>query len=265
LRISGVLYFFSLLLHLVAILQTVVKGAMLVCPWKAVMNRSDQHILRVTGVYKSFAQGGKRLEVLRGVDAVFEQGKSYAITGVSGSGKSTFLQIIGGLDKPTHGDVFFDQKNLRSMRDKAAYLNTKIGFVFQFHYLIKELSVLDNIMLVGLIGGLDAVLAKQRALELLGLIGLEHKAAEFPMKLSGGEQQRVAIARALFNKPAFLIADEPTGSLDEANAANIVTLFEQFQREWRMGLIICTHDKAVYERMGSILRVHHGTLVVEKG
>ena len=222
------------------------------------------HSINVVNVTKKFTQGGKSIEVLRGIDATFKQGSTYAITGVSGSGKSTLLQLLGGLDKPTSGEVFFDQQPLSRMHNKTSYLNTKLGFVFQFHYLIKELSVVENVMLAGLIRGDSRSEAQVRALELLELVGVAEKADMFPMKLSGGELQRVAIARALFNRPAFLVADEPTASLDSGNAELIIALFLRFQREWGMGLIICTHDDAVYTQMETVLHLHQGVLVVEK-
>lgn len=224
------------------------------------MNVAGLHTLRVVDVYKKFPQGEGHLEVLRGINTTFTQGASYAITGVSGSGKSTFLHIVAGLDKPTAGDVFFDTASLVRMHDKSLYFNTKIGFVFQFHYLIKELTVLENIALMGRIKGFSDADARTRGLELLELVGMSNKASEFPTKLSGGQLQRTAIARALFNRPAFLIADEPTGNLDEENVVNIVNLLLRFQQEWGMGLIICTHDKAVSCKMGTVLQVHQGVL-----
>ena len=209
---------------------------------------------------KDFWQADKLIHVLRTISIEFEQGKSYAITGVSGSGKSTFLHLLGGLDHPTSGTIFFNDQNIATLKKKNTFLNRSIGFVFQFHYLIKELTVLDNVELMGLIKGGDQNQARKHALNLLGITGLSNKITSYPGQLSGGEQQRVSIARALFNKPSFLLADEPTGNLDADNAQNIINLLLKAQQEWGMGIIICTHDQSVYNRMETTLTLHEGIL-----
>ncbi len=227
------------------------------------MTHDKKNSLTLKAVYKSYEQGGKQLHVLQGIDATFIQGKSYAITGVSGSGKSTLMHILGGLDEPTQGAVFFNDKDIAHFRlsHKDFFHNRHIGFVFQFHYLIKELSVRENIMLMGLINGDKRKLCINRADHLLAMVGLADKGDEYPTKLSGGEQQRVSIARALFNRPAFLLADEPTGNLDADNAQQIVDLFFAAQQEWGMSIVICSHDVAVYKRMGTVHRLFNGVLV----
>jgi lipoprotein-releasing system ATP-binding protein len=225
---------------------------------------NDQLVL--SAVHKTYEQGGKELLVLKGVSATFTQGESYAITGVSGSGKSTFLHVLGGLDNPTAGSVLFNGKDLMHLRSKQkdGFLNRSIGFVFQFHYLIKELSSLENIMMMGLIAGETRSYCEHRAKHLLEMVGLADKAYALPTQLSGGEQQRVAIARALFNKPSFLLADEPTGNLDAGNAKQVIDLLFSAQQEWGLGIVICSHDAAVYGRMSTIYRLNNGNISAEK-
>lgn len=221
-------------------------------------------LLQAKNIQKIFLQGGKELEVLRGITQEFHQGSSYAIVGVSGSGKSTFMHILGGLDYPSQGDVTLFGQSLFKNSPRNQVLNRSLGFVFQFHYLIKEISVLENVMLPGLIAGMAPHHAANRAYELLEFLSMKEKAHEYPVVLSGGEQQRVSIVRAMFNRPAFLIADEPTGNLDEGNVELALKLLLDGCKEWNMGLIVCSHDRHVYEQMGSILRMQHGVLVQEK-
>lgn len=222
-----------------------------------------KNYLAASDVYKSYGQGEKKIHVLRGITARFEQGKSYAITGVSGSGKSTLIHILGGLDEPSSGHVSYNNQNIFKFRasQKNFFHNGTIGFVFQFHYLIKELSVLENIMMMGMIRGERRDVCKKRALFLLEGCGIGEKADAYPTQLSGGQQQRVAIARAMFNKPAFLLADEPTGSLDEETAKQITGLFFEGQKEWGMGIILCSHDSGVYEQMETVYTLHDGKLL----
>ena len=211
---------------------------------------------------KSFGHRGRKLDVLRGVDVEFEQGKSYAITGASGSGKSTFLHLLGGLDEPTSGDVYFDNKSIFkfSSKQKDLFLNQNVGFIFQFHYLIKELTVLENVMLMGLIKGEKKDFCEKKAIGLLNLIGLKDKTKNYPTQLSGGEQQRVSVLRAIFNTPKFLLADEPTGNLDAENAQNVIELLLKLKKEFNMGIILCSHDSEVYSKMESLFRLHEGKL-----
>ncbi len=218
--------------------------------------------LKLYDIFKAYDQGDKSLQVLNGISVTFSKGKSYAITGSSGSGKSTLMHIIGLLDEPSSGQVYYNDVSTALMRgqEKKLFLNRTIGFVFQFHYLLNELTALENIMLMGLIKGESKQLVMERAQSLLNMVGLASKADSYPFQLSGGEQQRVAIARALFNRPAFLIADEPTGNLDAHNAQLMIDIFVQAQREWGMGLIICSHDKEIYQRMETVYRLANGVL-----
>lgn len=221
--------------------------------------------LTAKNLCKSFWSEKKELKVLNQININFNKGESNAIVGVSGSGKSTLMHLLGGLDVPSSGSVFFDENDIFKLKQaaKEKFLNSNLGFVFQFHYLIKELTVLENIMLMGLIKGEDKSECEKRANELLKKVGILEKAHSYPTQLSGGQQQRVAILRAIFNKPSFLLADEPTGDLDADNAKAIVDLLLDCQKEWGMGLIICSHDKFVYSRMQNIFRLHEGILKQE--
>jgi len=230
------------------------------------MDHQTSDTLTLRNVHKVYEQGGKPLVVLKGITASFNQGALYAITGVSGSGKSTLLHLLGGLDEPSEGDVWLNDKNLQSLRSgqKSTFLNRTVGFVFQFHYLVKELTVAENIMMIGLIRGERQSQCRERVAELLAMVGLTDKATVYPTKLSGGEQQRVAIARALFNRPSFLLADEPTGNLDADNAQRVVDICIAAQQEWGMGIVLCSHDSVIYNRMTSVYRLRDGVLTLEK-
>lgn len=200
-------------------------------------------MLTAQNIHKTFEQAEKPLHVLTDISIAFEQGKTYAITGASGSGKSTLLHLLGRLDTPTSGKIVG---------------KPSIGFVFQFHYLINELTILENIMLMGLIKGKSKKTCESKARALLKHVGLADKEQSFPFELSGGEQQRVSILRAIFNKPQFLLADEPTGNLDAANATHIVDFLLACRKEWNMGIILCSHDKAVYGRMDKVFELVDG-------
>jgi ABC-type lipoprotein export system ATPase subunit len=226
------------------------------------MNTIEIKTLVAQNLTKTFSQGKEPLHVLKHVNITFEKGKNYAITGASGSGKSTLLHLLGSLDEPTSGNVLFCGQDLFkiSPQKRELILNQQIGFVFQFHYLIHELTILENIILPGKIANKKNSGLVGRGNELLKLVGLSDKANNYPSELSGGEQQRVSILRAIFNKPDFLLADEPTGNLDEANAKNITDLLLEFQKEWGMGIILCSHDKAVYQKMEFVFELHEGQI-----
>ena len=216
-------------------------------------------------LHKSFAisqTSQTALQVLQGINVQFNQGSTYAIVGVSGSGKSTLMHVLGGFDKPDSGSVLLVGHDIYklSQSKKESLLNQQFGFIFQFHYLIKELNILENIILKGLIKGDNKTECQKRGLELLEYVGLSDKIYSYPTELSGGQLQRVSIIRAIFNKPVFLIADEPTGSLDSQNALLITDLLEQCRKNWGMGIIICSHDSAVYNKMDNIFRLHNGLL-----
>ena len=219
-------------------------------------------VLAVENLHKTFMNGTNKLAVLRGITASFDQGASYAITGFSGSGKSTFIHLLAGLDNPTTGTVSFNGQSLAkaTMSEKDHFLQHSIGLVFQLPYLIAELSVLENVMIRGLVAGTSRAECKKRASELLEAMAMADKMLSRPLSLSGGQQQRVALARAIFSKPAFLLADEPTGSLDEHTGLNIVELLLSCQREWGMGIIVSSHDAYVARRMGTVYQLKEGIM-----
>lgn len=200
--------------------------------------------LSLKQVSKYFDQAEQRIFVLENSSYDFMAGQSYAISGASGSGKSTIMHMLAGIEKPSVGTINFNQQVIT-----AADLLTKLGLVFQTPNLIHDLNVWENIALKGLILGVSFTVAKQRAIELLEQVGLAHKISAKPTQLSGGEQQRVAIARALYAQPMFLLADEPTGNLDIATGKKIIDLLIDLQRKYQMGIIICTHDNYVLEKL----------------
>jgi len=213
-------------------------------------------------ITKQFTQGTTSIEVLKGISTAFAQNSTYAITGASGSGKSTLLHLLAGIDHPTTGAVLFNGQDITSVSDeqRTDFLTHSVGLVFQLPYLIQELSVIENIGLKGLIDGKSYNESLEQAHNLLKAIGLEQKATASPATLSGGQQQRIAIARALFNKPAFLLADEPTGNLDEKTGASIIDFIHDCQKQWGMGLIISSHDTYVARTMQHTLQLHDGHL-----
>lgn len=217
----------------------------------------------VSNIRKSFKQGEQIVQVLNGVSAQFAQGMSYALTGPSGSGKSTFMHLLAGLDTPDAGAISWNGYSVHNMNDveRRNFLNKTVGLVFQQPYLIRELSVIENVMLKGLIEGLEQSFCYAEAARLLHKVGLAGKEQSAPRALSGGEQQRAALARALFNKPAFLLADEPTGNLDVHTGSHIVDLLLECQKEWNMGIIVSSHDLYVVQKMAKTLRLEDGFLV----
>lgn len=222
--------------------------------------------LSLNHIYKSYAQAGQNVLVLHDVTVTFEYGKTYAVTGVSGSGKSTMIHILAGLDLPTAGAVLLNGVEINQLSDaqKASFLNTSIGLAFQYPYLIKELSVLENVMIKGMIAGTPKDICVKQAQDLLHQVGLSDRQDYYPGQLSGGQQQRVALARALMNNPSFLIADEPTANLDQQTGQMIIDLIVSIQREKGMGVIISSHDRYVTERMEQVLKLNNGLLIAQR-
>jgi ABC-type lipoprotein export system ATPase subunit len=222
----------------------------------------NKSVLSLHNVVKTFQQGSGQITVLHNLNVTFQQGSTYGITGASGAGKSTLLQVLAGLEVPTSGVVCFNNQNLASLtpRQKEQFFNKQVGLIFQLPYLIKELTVLENVILKGILEGIEQQECQKRGLELLEQLGIGDKASSAPAVLSGGQQQRVAIGRALFNKPAFLLADEPTGNLDEKTGAALIDLLFDYQKKYGMGLIISSHDQYVTQKMETLFVLKDGHL-----
>ena len=219
-------------------------------------------LLRTQGLIKSYTTGISDVSVLRGVDLQIQAGEAVCLLGSSGAGKSTLLQILGTLDRPSQGEVFFEGQSLfqKSDDELALFRNETMGFVFQFHHLIHELSALENVMLPGLLANLSKQETEERALHWLEYMGLTSRINHYPNQLSGGELQRVAIARALIRNPRILLADEPTGNLDSENSAKIQSLFFELQKKLGLTLIVVTHDLQFSQQFSKIYRMKDGYL-----
>ena len=207
-------------------------------------------------------EDGSELRILEGVDIEVVPGEAVAIVGASGAGKSTLLHLLGGLDRPTAGEVVLAGRNLAALseRELASVRNASIGFVFQFHHLLREFTALENVMMPLLIGGTKHGVAKKSASELLAQVGLSARLTHKPWQLSGGEQQRVAVARALANQPAVVIADEPSGNLDTHTGEQLHELFFKLRTEHGVALVIATHNKELAERADRLLHMKEGQL-----
>jgi ABC-type lipoprotein export system ATPase subunit len=214
--------------------------------------------------------GAGRLEVLRGVSIKIERGEFVAIRGASGSGKSTLLHILGALDTPDKGEVFFNGNNIAGFggRKINEFRGKKVGFVFQFYHLLDELTVLENVLLAkmtqsstfGWLGGRGG--AKKRAIELLERMGLSQRIGHRPFQLSGGERQRVAIARALMNEPELILADEPTGNLDSETGNGILKVFEELHSAGQT-IVMVTHDEKIASKAGRVIRLADGKVAAD--
>ncbi|HEY1661335.1 MAG TPA: ABC transporter ATP-binding protein [Verrucomicrobiae bacterium] len=205
------------------------------------------NFLSAQGLTKSYVMGKRTLEVLRGVNVEVARGEFLALRGASGAGKSTLLHLIGGLDSPNAGEIFFDGQNMTkfSTSELTHFRNRRVGFVFQAYHLLPELTALENVCLPARMARISVSDAENRGRDLLKLVGLENRVDHKPSELSGGEQQRVAIARALINQPVLLLADEPTGNLDSQTGAEIIELLKKLRVERQMTLVIATHDAKV--------------------
>ena len=225
-------------------------------------------VLEARSLRKTFRGGdGNLIEVLAGVDLSVSRGEFVAIMGVSGAGKSTLLHLLGALELPTSGDVLLESVNFtqRSASELAEVRNRKIGFVFQFHHLLREFSALENVMMPLLIGGRDESAARSRAEELLAAVGLAGRMTHRPAQLSGGEQQRVAVARALVNDPVVVLADEPSGNLDQFNGERLHDLFATLSREFETALVAVTHNGMLAARADRVLMLEAGRLIPHPG
>ena len=224
------------------------------------MNNTPDTIIACRDVRKVYNDGSRELVVLGRVDLEVPEGKLLTITGPSGVGKSTLLHIMGTLDKPSSGDVFFRGENLRSLGSARInhIRNREVGFVFQLYHLLPEFTALENVMTAALCKGARRKDCLARAGELLEQVGLSERTTHKPGQLSGGEQQRVAIARALFNRPAVLLCDEPTGNLDERTGAGIVELLCELNKNAGVTLVIVTHDDSIAVKADHWVSLHAG-------
>jgi lipoprotein-releasing system ATP-binding protein len=219
-------------------------------------------LLTCRGLRKTYNSGSRRVEVLRGLDLSVERGEMACIVGESGVGKSTLLHLLGALDQIDSGSYLFNGKEVAAMdgSQRAAFRNRSIGFVFQFHHLLPELTVIENALLPGLIGGAPRREAASRARELLGSLGLTEMLHQYPSQLSGGEQQRVAAARALMTARDLILADEPTGNLDPATADRVFDAFRKVQTERELAAIVVTHNEKLAKRCDRVLELRDGVL-----
>jgi lipoprotein-releasing system ATP-binding protein len=220
-------------------------------------------VLAVTGLRRSFTQGTATINVLRGIDLAVAPGEIVALLGPNGSGKSTLLQAVGLHEGGFEGSIRIGGAQAADLSDAArtALRRDKLGFVYQFHHLLPDFSAEENVVMPQLVKGVDKVAAGHRASELLTGLGLGARLHHRPAQLSGGEQQRVAVARALANRPVLVLADEPTGNLDEDTAARVLDEFLRLVREQGSAALVATHNRALAARMDRVVRLEHGVLV----
>jgi lipoprotein-releasing system ATP-binding protein len=216
----------------------------------------------MTGICKSFFQGHKELHVLKGIDLSVKPGELVALVGASGSGKSTLLQLAGLLDKPTSGTIAIAGERVADLKDdvRSQIRRSKLGFVYQFHHLLPDFSALENVQMALRIGGVDPKTSAKEAEAILAEMGLGDRLSHNPAELSGGEQQRVAIARAIAANPSLLLADEPTGNLDEETAGRVFDLFVSMVRDRGLAAVIATHDLSLAGQMDRQLHLSAGVL-----
>jgi lipoprotein-releasing system ATP-binding protein len=218
--------------------------------------------LVLSDIRRTFHQAGNDLQVLRGAAVSIASGETVALVGPSGAGKSTLLHIAGLLERPDGGEVIVDGEACSDLSDdrRTALRRTAIGFIYQFHHLLPEFTALENVVVPQMIAGVSKSAARKRASELLGMVGLSEREGHRPAKLSGGEQQRVAIARALANSPKVLIADEPTGNLDQETAERVFELLMRLTRETGVAALVATHNPDLAARMDRTLTLRNGQL-----
>lgn len=220
-------------------------------------------VIELRDLQRTLGEGETAVEVLRGLSLTIRQGEFCSIVGPSGSGKSTLMYLLGALDRADSGEVLIDGQNTRHLNDRqlAELRNRKLGFIFQFHYLMPEFTALENVMMPMFKAGVSKAQAMERAKDLLSGLGIGDKTHRPPGKLSGGEQQRVAIARALANEPLVVLGDEPTGNLDTSNADNVFGVFENLIHEHGQTIVVVTHDLDLAARTNRIIRLVDGQVV----
>ena len=218
------------------------------------------NLIRVVDLYKSYYDGLTELPVLKGVDLEVKKAEIVAIVGASGVGKSTLLHLLGGLDRPTEGTIFYEGEDIFALNDRALdkFRNEEIGFVFQFHHLLPEFTALENVAMPGLIAQQKPDVAQDRAKELLDYVSLGDRLEHRPSELSGGERQRVAIARALVNQPKVVLADEPTGNLDQKTSEAVHDLLWTLNDQFSQTFIIVTHNQMLAQRADRLIQLVDG-------
>ena len=224
----------------------------------------SEYKLKTKALFKTYKDGQAKLDVLKGIDLEVRDNEFLAVQGPSGAGKSTLLHILGGLDTPTRGDVFFAGVSMQKLseRERGIFRNRKIGFVFQFYHLLPELDVLENVALPGVLNSWgNRKEIRGRAMGLLDNLGLSKRLTHRPNQLSGGEQQRTAIARALINRPELLLCDEPTGNLDSENGENILRLLKKLNKEERVTVVMVTHDKDIAGAADRVVYLKDGVIL----
>jgi len=219
-------------------------------------------LFKCENICKQYSDASNTLQILNNVNFHISAGETVAILGASGSGKSTLLHILGTLDTPDSGDVFYKEQSLftKSKRQQALFRNAELGFVYQFHHLLPEFSAAENVAMPLFIKGDNRKKSLVRAKELLARVGLQDREQHRPHQLSGGERQRVAIARALINQPAMIFADEPTGNLDDKNTASIYDLIRDINKEFKTSFLLVTHDLQLAKKMDRIMYLENGQL-----
>ena len=224
-----------------------------------------EELLITKGLHKSFRINGQELHILKGINITIYQGEMIAIMGASGVGKSTLLNILGALDRPTTGEIIFSGTNIfeKSDAELASFRNRKVGFVFQFHHLLPEFNALENVMLPTMILKMDQRKAMSLAEDVLSRVGLKDRMKHRPGELSGGEQQRVAIARALITNPGIVLADEPTGNLDTHTGEDVFALLKRINREYNTTFVIVTHNEKLALQTDRILKMVDGKIYEE--
>lgn len=224
----------------------------------------NKPVLQCSNLHRSFVDGKLTVEVLKNITLSIQKSERVAIVGASGSGKSTLLHLLGGLDKPTSGEVWIDGVNLHTLSEskKGALRNAHLGFVYQFHHLLPEFNALENVAMPLLIAKMSPSAAKIQAAKMLDAVGLSHRVAHRLGELSGGERQRVAIARALVNHPTCVLADEPTGNLDHHTAEQIIQLMLELNQQFSTSFVIVTHDLTLAAQMDRTITMADGTLLI---
>ncbi len=233
---------------------------------EAIASTAKAPLIEARNIAKAFSKDGARTEVLRGVTLSISRGEMVSVVGASGAGKSTLLHILGTLETPSSGEVWFEGKRLDNQRPKqlARFRNEQLGFVFQFHHLLPEFTAAENVMMPGMIRGQRRKQLRERAAELLDAVGLSHRSHHRPSEMSGGEQQRVALARALMLEPPLVLADEPTGNLDTATSDLVRAIFHRLNERYGTSFLIVTHSRDLAASMPRTIEMRDGLIADDR-